>query len=129
MRESTLVEIDGFGNVILGLLFILLPVGLADTLGIPIDESGFYSTVLGGILIGIGIALLVERFGRGERVVGLGLVGAISINLSFGIVLGLWLLIRTVEVSRQGTVLLWLLVIILIGISSIELLSLRRNKA
>ena len=129
MRESTLLEIDGFGNVILGLLFILLPVGLADTLGIPLDESSLYSTVLGGILIGIGVALLVERFGRGERVVGLGLVGAISINLSFGIVLGVWLLIRTVEVSRQGTVLLWLLVIILVGISLIELLSLRKNRA
>ena len=129
MRELRLFGIDGFGNLILGLLFILLPVGLADVLGIPLDESSFYSTVLGGILIGIGIALLVERFRRGEGVVGLGLVGAISINLSFGISLGVWLLIRTVEMSRQATVLLWLLVVILIGISTIELLSLRRNKA
>ena len=70
MRESTLLEIDGFGNVILGLLFIFLPVGLADVLGIPLDESSFYSTVLGGILIGIGVALLVERFGGGGGVVG-----------------------------------------------------------
>ena len=128
MRESTLLEIDGFGNLILGLLFILFPVGLADVLGIPLDESSFYSTVLGGILIGIGIALLVERFRRSEGVVGLGLVGAISINLSFGISLAVWLLIREVEMSRQAAVLLWLLVVILIGISTIELLSLRRNK-
>ena len=71
MKESTLLEIDGIGNVLLGLPLIVYPTGVAQLLGIPFAEHAFYPVILGALLLGIGIALLVERFS--PRIRGLGL--------------------------------------------------------
>jgi hypothetical protein len=118
MKESTLLEIDGFGNVILGLPLIFYPTGVAQLLGIPYAENAFYPIILGAIFVGIGIALLVQRYR--PKVKGLGIGGAMSINLTFGIVLGIWLFGNGSELHTRGNILLWLLVVILIGISAFE---------
>ena len=62
MRRSTLLEIDGTGNLFLGAIFLVFPTSVSELLGLPGSESRFYPTVLGAILFGIGIALLLERF-------------------------------------------------------------------
>ncbi len=46
-----------------------------------------------------------------------------TINLSFGIALAFWLLATNVEVTALGAIVLWSLVVILVGISGIELLT------
>jgi hypothetical protein len=74
--------------------------------------------LLGGVLIGIGIALLIER-SRGRS--GLGLAGAISINLCAGLVLAGWLLFGSLDLPLRGQLFLWLLVVLLVGISGVEL--------
>jgi hypothetical protein len=53
--------------------------------------------------------------------VGLGLGGAIAINLCRGGVLALWLIFGNLNLPIKGHVILWILVILLAGISSIEL--------
>ena len=125
MKESTLLEIDGFGNILLGLSLVLAPEAVSRLLGITPHQS-FYAVVVGGLLIGIGIALLVERFIPGRR--GLGLDGAITINLTFGIILASWLIRHGSELLTRGMGLLWFLVVILVGLSAVELIT-RRPRA
>ena len=76
-----------FINVFLGLLLILFPFGIAESFGVPIPISNFYPTILGGVIFGIGIALYIERYGYKSGIRGLGLGGAIAINICGGLVL------------------------------------------
>jgi hypothetical protein len=121
MRRSTLLELDGAGNLLLGMVFLLFPTWVSNSLGLPDDASRFYPTVLGAILFGIGVALLLERFRESHKFAGLGLIGALSINLCFGISLAIWLLSTGFELTTPGTIVLWGLVSILVGISGVEL--------
>ena len=118
MRPSVLLTIDAAINLILGVLLVLFQKNLASWLGIPDPGSALYPSSLGAVLFGIGIALLIERF-RGSE--GLGLLGAISINLSGGGVLAFWLLSGRLGLPLSGLVFLWTLVLILVGISAFEL--------
>ena len=123
MRRSTLLELDGAGNLLLGFVFLVFPAWVSGLLGLPGGESRFYPTVLGAILFGIGIALLLERFRGSRDFTGLGLAGALTINLSFGLALAVWLLATSVELTLLGALVMWGLVVILAGISSVELLT------
>jgi hypothetical protein len=118
MRSSNLLVVDATINLLLGVLLIAFPAGLVEALGIPQAESAFYPSILGAVLVGIGVALFVER-ARGES--GLGLLGAISINMCGGLVLAGWLLFGSLALPTRGQVVLWLLVAILVGISGLEL--------
>ena len=117
--KSLLLIIDAIINLVLGLMLLFFPSQLVSALGIPTSASAFYPSILGAVLIGIGIALLIERHRGG----GLGLLGAITINLCGGIVLGLWLLFGDLQLPLRGSVFLWGLVVVLVGISMFELLS------
>lgn len=121
MRESVLLEIDGYGNVLLGLPLVLFPGGVSRFLGIAAESSTVYPLVAGALLIGIGIALLVERYKPAWK--GLGLGGAIAINLTFGVALAVWLLADNECLSARGVMVLWILVAILVGIGCVEIVS------
>jgi hypothetical protein len=116
---------DAVINFILGGLLILLvpfPDRISGWLGVPIPDSAFYSSIFGGVLIGIGIALVLEsrRKDPGQPV-GLGLGGAIAINLSGGIVLLGWLLFGKLGLPVRGSIFLWIVAILLVAISTVEL--------
>ena len=53
--------------------------------------------------------------------VGLGLGGAVAINLSGGFVLLLWLIFGDLDIPLKGYFFLWSLALILVGISLIEI--------
>ncbi|MDH3645388.1 MAG: hypothetical protein OER80_01310 [Gammaproteobacteria bacterium] len=124
MQRSILLFLDGAINLILGVLLMMFPRQLVSALGIPAMQETFYPTILGAVLFGIGIALIVEIRSKG---LGLGLIGAVAINICGGVVLASWLLFGDLSTSTQGNALLWVLVIILVGISVIELLSTLRK--
>ena len=86
-RRDLLLTVDGAINLALGATLVVFPRGLVRWLGVPDVESAFYPSVLGGVLVGIGVALLVERSRDGARTVGLGLAGAVVVNLCGGLVL------------------------------------------
>jgi hypothetical protein len=80
------------------------------------------------VLFGIGLALLVECYRKSNRFVGLGLGGAIAINLCGGIVLAAWLFSDKLTLPLRGQILLWFLVLLLICLSLLEgLAHVRRN--
>lgn len=75
----------------------------------------------------IGLALLIECYWKSGRFNGLGLGGAIAINLCGGFVLAAWLLSDDLSLPLSGQILLWFLVLLLIGLSLLEGLDHLRN--
>jgi hypothetical protein len=119
MNSSVLLTMEATINLTLGLFLGIFPKTFVAVLSIPNSNSAFYLSILGAVLFGIGVALLLERF-RGSG--GLGLLGAISINLSGGIVPAVWLLSGRLSLPLHGVVILWGLVLLLLGDSGFELL-------
>ena len=125
--SKRLLEIDAAFNLGMGILLSVFPRRLVRLLGIPSAEDVFYPRVLGGVLTGIGVALLGERYLASPRLRGLGLTGAVSINLSGATALAVALLRGTVKAPLHGVLLLWSLTATLIGLSGLELLALREH--
>jgi hypothetical protein len=113
--------VDAAINLFLGLLLLIFSETLVEFLGVPATEQSFYPNILGGVLFGVGVALLIECFRSPNGLVGLGLGGAIAINLCGGLVLVFWLITGNLSIPIRGQIFLWTLAVILVAISSIEL--------
>ena len=120
-KQKRLLLVDAVANLALGVLLLLFPFGIAEILGVPQPESDFYPTILGGVIFGIGVALLIERYGFEKGVRGLGLGGAIAINLCGSLVLLGWLILAPPAIPLRGTILLWGIGILVLGIGLVEL--------
>ena len=120
MRKE-LLTIDGAVNLVLGILLVWYPASLAGVLGLSTDGRPFFASILGAVLFGVGVALLTERFRPPLRIVGLGLGGAIAINLCGGVVLAVWLLRGPLNLTALGQFAFWALVVVLVGLSTFEL--------
>lgn len=120
MKSTFLLKVDAAINLILGILLMAFPERLVKALGIPMEVPAFYATILGAVLFGIGLALLIECYWKTGRFSGLGLGGAIAINLCGGGALAIWLLSETLSLPLRGKMVLWLLVLVLIGLSLLE---------
>ena len=120
-KHKALLLVDGIVNIILGVLLLLFPVGIVDVLGLPVTNTNFYPTILGAVLLGIGIALIVELIGFGKKVRGLSLGGAIVINIIGAFVLILWLLFGSLQIPARGFIILWVigLLVFFIGIAEV----------
>jgi hypothetical protein len=123
MKKRTILLIDAFINLILGILLLIFSPAVIKLLGIPPAPS-FYPTILGAVFIGITVALIIEAY-RNEphNDAGLGLSGALSINLCGGIVLFIWLIAGNLEIPLKGRILLWTLDAILVIVSLIEIIA------
>lgn len=117
-HEKTLLLIDAVANLVLGALLLCFPLGIGDLLGLPPTETAFYPTILGAVIFGIGIALLLARAGRP----GLGIDGAIAINLVGAGVLVVWLLAGPPAIPTRGLITLWVVAIVVLAIGFAELI-------
>jgi uncharacterized membrane protein len=120
MKRRYILLIDAIVNFILGIFLLLFPHKLVQFLGLPLVDISFYPSILGAILFGIAIALLIENYKKQQSIIGLGLVGAIVINICGGIVLAFWLLFGNLDIPLRGYIILWGLVAILVFLSSVE---------
>jgi hypothetical protein len=84
--------------------------------------------ILGGVLLGISIALFLERGILGRRGAGLGLDGAAAINLCGGFVLAGLLTFGDVVLPLRGKVFLWALAVLLLGVSAVEIIMRNRSR-
>lgn len=116
-----LLTIDGIVNLLLGILLVWYPMFLARAFGLPTDGKPFFASILGAVLFGVGLALIIERYRPPLRIAGLGLGGAIAINLCGGVVLAAWLLAGSLALTTLGQFALWTLVLLLIGLSALEI--------
>jgi len=121
----TLLIIDGIVNLVLGALLTAYPEPVITALGLPVVALPFYASILGAVIFGIGIALIIQIK---KPSLGLGLGGAVAINLSGGLCLAAWLIFGNLTIPAIGYYIMWGLVIILISLSTFELVSLKNNK-
>ena len=118
---KSLLLVDAIVNFFLGLVLLAYSPPIISFFGLPETEQYFYPNILGAVLFGIGIALLLE-YKRQNELVGLGLGGAISINLAGGLVLLCWLVFGNLNLPFHGLFILWSLFAILVSISTVELI-------
>jgi hypothetical protein len=126
--SRVVLVVDALINLALGLLLLVFSEGIVRLLGVPPSDGRFYPTILGAVLFGIGIALLLECVRSADGLVGLGLGGAVAINLSGGAVLALWLVFGGLDLPLRGLVFLWGLAFALVVISSVELVVYSRQR-
>jgi len=125
--DKRLLVIDAVVNLALGVLLLLFPAGIVAMLGLPATNTNFYASILGAVLFGIGIALLIERFGAHRNIRGLGLDGAIAINFCGAGVLLLWLLLVPFDIPLRGKLILWSIAVGVIVIGIVELVAKTRQ--
>ena len=118
MLESTLLWIDAALNLLLGAGLITFPPAIVRALGLPETKATIYPRVFGGVLIGIAIALLVEAVV--PALGGLGLGGAIAINLSGAVVVSGCLISHMGDITATGRTVLWTVVVVLTVLSAVE---------
>ncbi len=118
--DKILLSIDSIVNIIIGLLLLCYPLGVGKILGLPQPGENFYTLILGAVLLGIGIALFIESkyYNRGMR--GLGLEGAVVINIIASIVLIIILISGTLNISIIGSLILWFIGILVFLIGIVE---------
>ena len=124
MRDKNLLLIvDGIINLALGIPMLFFPSQMIQAFDLPKADNNFYINILGTVLFGIGIALLLEHFSNQLQVSGLGIAGAIAINLCGSGALIAWLLFGHLNLSVDGSILLWSIALIVLGVAIIEIFS------
>jgi hypothetical protein len=123
MPNSKILLIDSLVNFVLGVLLVTFPKSVVHALGVPTTDMAFYPSVFGGVLLGIAVALVVEHFRKRPSPIGLGLAGAVSINLCGATVLIGWLIWGELDMPLRGRIFLWVLSAGLFLISGSELLA------
>jgi hypothetical protein len=122
MKIKITLLVDSIINLILGILLLAFNPKLCNLLGIPNSNTNFYPNILGAVLIGITLALAFEAFRKKDNpFIGLGIMGAICINILGGLVLISWLIFGELNLPLRGEIILWILALCLIIISGFEL--------
>ena len=122
MKKKYLLLADALINLVLGILLLLYSPSLAVFLGMPPAANTFYANILGGVFIGITAALCIEAFRKSQgRFVGLGLIGALCINICGGVVLSAWLIFGNLNLPVRGYAILWTIAGMLLVVSTLEL--------
>ena len=125
--DRTLLIIDGLVNLLLGVLLLLFPWGMAALLGLPAPGSNFYPSILGAVLVGIGIALMIDARWASSGIRGLGLAGAIAINFCGAGVLLVWLLFVPPDLPLRGQITLWTIAVGVLAIGVVETIRSLKN--
>jgi hypothetical protein len=120
-KHKILLLIDCIVNLLLGVLLLLFPIGTIDLLGLPPTNTNFYPSLLGAVILGIGLALFLELVAYAKHVRGLGLGGAIVINIVGSLVLICWLIFGSLAIPMKGRIILWIVgvIVFLIGIAEL----------
>ena len=104
--------------LVMGAILAAIPAATIAAIGLPAAQPGFYRRLLGAALIGIGLALMMTALPAGLS--GLGLDGAIAVNLSVAVMLAFLLLTGARKTPAGGKRLLWLLVLVLVALSALD---------
>jgi hypothetical protein len=121
---SILIAVDSVVNVLLGSLLLIFPPSLVEWLGLPLPSSAFYVRILGAVILGIGVALAIElRREPSSSFVGLGIGGAVTINLCGGGALVAYLAFGALSLSTAGKIVLWILAAVVVGLGLVELVA------
>jgi peptidoglycan/LPS O-acetylase OafA/YrhL len=127
MTRSTILLIDAAISLVLGLFLLVFPTRLVKLLGLPPAET-FYPGILGAVVVGIAIALFLDWKRKPPGLVGLGVGGAIAIDLCAALFLAVWLLLGGVHLPVRGRIVLWAVVAVLVIVSGLGLAAKRKQE-
>jgi hypothetical protein len=127
-NDEILLLIDGVVNVVIGVILLCYPLGIGDYLELPKSNNNFYPVILGAVIFSIGIALLIERKYHDRGIRGLGIEGAITINLIASAALIIFLIFSNITISTLGSIILWFIGILVFIIGLVELLRHKLHK-
>ena len=119
-EDKILLLIDGIVNLAVGLVLLCYPLGIGDYLELPKSDNNFYPVILGALILSIGIALFVERKYCEKGIRGLGIEGAIIINIITSSALIIFLIFGRLNLSIVGSIILWFVGILVFTIGVIE---------
>ena len=114
-----LLWIETLLKLISGLVLAVAPMSAIKLFGLPRTDTGFWPRLLGAVLIGLAAALFIEARVEGSH--GLALAGCVVVNLSGATMMATLLVMDAGPPSVRGRGLLWVLVIILVALSVIEI--------
>ena len=123
LKHKILLLIDCIVNLFLGILLLLFPIGIIELLGLPQTNTNFYPSILGAVIFGIGLSLFLELAGHEKKFRGLGLGGAILINIVGSLVLIFWLIFGSLTIPLKGQIILWAIGLIVFSIGIAELVT------
>ena len=92
-----------------GILLFIIPKITIRILGLPGTDQFFYPRLLGAALLGIGIAIIIER--TAPNSIGLGAGGGVAIDLFAATTLALQLIAGRTGMAVRGRTVLWILVL------------------
>jgi hypothetical protein len=123
LKYKILLLIDCIVNLFLGILLLLFPIGIIEFLGLPRTNTNFYPSILGAVIFGIGLSLFLELVGHTKHFRGLGLGGAILINIVGSLALIFWLVFGSLAIPLKGQIILWAIGLIVFSIGIAELVT------
>lgn len=109
---------DALLKLAMGVVLVLSAGRIMKTLGLPSGEQRFYSRLLGSLLIGIGLALMIEALPTGWR--GLGAGGAAAVNFVAAAMLALLTIGRPGGTNAMGRRLLWIMTASTLAFGALE---------
>ena len=118
--DKILLLIDSAVNVAIGLTLLCYPLGTGDFLELPKSGNNFYPLILGAVLLGIGIALFIESKYYEKGMSGLGIEGAVAINIIASSTLIIFLIFGNINLSLTGSIILWVVGILVFTIGVVE---------
>jgi len=127
MEHRTLIIIDAVINLGLGILLLFFPTRVVAYLEMPPTDQAFYPSILGAVLIGIGVALLTSLLGKPSPLGGLGLRGAVAINLAGAFALSGWIVWGALELTERGKAILAIIATVLILLSFVEFVAVKKS--
>lgn len=129
MKRSKILLVDAAISLVLGVALAVFPNWLAELLGLPPAETKFYPSLLGAVVTGVAIALFVEWKHRPAGAAGLGVWGAIAIDLCAAVALAGWLVFGGLNLPVRGQILLWSITALLVIVSGFGLAANRTRPA
>ena len=118
MRDQ-LLWVEAIVRGALALALIAVPKQVIAVLGLPRTEDTFWPRLVGAIFTGMAIAAYFE--GHFKPASGLGLGGAIAINLATAFALATALVVGGLALPRRGRLLMWISTAALVVLSLFEL--------
>jgi hypothetical protein len=102
-----------------GLILVLFSVTSPRLFGLPPTGGSFWPRLLAAVLVGVGLATVLQASLTPGR--GLGLAGLMAINLVAAAVVTGQLVMGETVTTKRGKATLWALVVTLTGLSLVEL--------
>lgn len=119
MKERLLL-FDGLIYFLLGFLIVIFPVKISEKLGLPYPENPFYFIMIGSLIVGLGVAVLIEFFNPNLQ--GLGLCGSVAINICVIIVLVICLFTGIINLPFKTKIIVIFLISIFIVLSGAKII-------